>query len=421
MKPGIPHVVSGEDTKADYSALSLPATFGRVFRLKATGVKYIDSPEFHDPHAAKQIDIGPEPLKTCARRESFLEPFLRDISSYPLLTAEQHSALFRKYNYLKYLVSVELEKLPAEVGPYELDRLTKIEELWRNSQSVRDVLLLSNLRLVVFVARKMCSETVTLEELCSLGANDALTRAIESFDYTLRYKFSTYAQVALRRIFGRAYQEENKRQTSAVSLEGCLKASPPDTSMTREAVAAQASRLVDELLTKSADTREQEIIRLYYGFGQCDHPHTLEEIAELLGMTKQRVQQIKAEALERLQRTIVLNRKIGELPDIEIPISLLDRRIAAYHTSPAGLDAFKQYVLAALRSGAQTHLTLTRLVKNSCKNVMSLAIAELLHEGEIEMIASVPGKRKTPAQTEYQLAHALTRQHGFPFRPAKEI
>jgi RNA polymerase sigma factor (sigma-70 family) len=406
----ITHEINIRGAAADYSALSLPTTFASIFKLKAAGVRFVDSPEFHDREAAQRIDTGPELRKDDSKQKDFSHPFLRDLSRYPLLTGEQEVTLFRKYNYLKYLMSSELDKLPAEVSPSEIDRLAKIEELWTNSQSVRDVLLLSNLRLVTSVARQMFRGTIALEELWSLGADTILTGAIEKFDYTRAYRFSSYAVPALRRVFGTTCKRDLARISRVVQIHDSPLSAYSESSTAREKLATQAASLVKELLPKLADKREQEILLLRYGLGHGSEPLTLEEIATLVGLSRQRVQQIEADALQRLQTMLVLHRSIDELPDSGIPVDLLDRRLAAYHTQPRGLDTLKRYVLGALKGGSQTHHELMRLVKGKDRNAMRLAVADLLHQGEIETVLSVEGKRKTAAQTKYQLAERLAQE-----------
>jgi RNA polymerase sigma factor (sigma-70 family) len=139
-------------------------------------------------------------------------------------------------------------------------------------------------------------------ELVSDG-NMSLMRAVEKFDYTKGYKFSTYATWAIVKNFARTIpQQQHRRQrfqpTSPELLELAGKASDP---APEEPRAAAARRTVTRLLA-GLDERERTILVRHYGLEPGGRTHTLQQIGKLLGVTKERVRQIEHRALDKLRQ-----------------------------------------------------------------------------------------------------------------------
>ena len=139
-----------------------------------------------------------------------LTPYLASLYDTPLLTREQEQHLFRKYNYLKYLASQLREELDLE-NPAE-SKLDEIDLLYQQVEETRNKIIQANLRLVVAVAKKRVNEPGELHDLVSDG-NMSLLRAIEKFDYSLGFKFSTYGTWAIIKNFARTVPAEMKLKT----------------------------------------------------------------------------------------------------------------------------------------------------------------------------------------------------------------
>jgi RNA polymerase primary sigma factor len=260
--------------------------------------------------------------------EGSLDQYLRDISVYPLITREEE--------------------------------VTLAQRIRKNDQEALDKLVRSNLRFVVSVAKKYQNQGVSLSDLINEG-NLGLIRAAHKFDETKGIKFISYAvwwirqsilqalaeqsrivrvplnrAGALHRIGKRAstlLQELGRQPTHLEIAEGLditeeevaktMLISQVHLSLDAPMTPGEDNRLLDYLpdttnrtpdeqtfekaLTEAIEEslsglkeRESKILRLYFGLDGED-PMTLEDIGTLLGITRERVRQIKEKALLKLR------------------------------------------------------------------------------------------------------------------------
>jgi len=267
-----------------------------------------------------------------AKRASFdegsLDQYLREISQYPLITREEEVTLAQRI------------KLKDEEA---LDKLVR-----------------SNLRFVVSVAKKYQNQGVSLSDLINEG-NLGLIRAAHKFDETKGIKFISYAVWWIRQAILQALAEQSRivrvplnragtlhrigKRSSALLQElgreptveeiaewmdiseeevaKTLSISQAHLSLDAPLTPGEDNKLLDYLpdttnpgpddeifehaLTESIEEvlatlkeREAKILRLYFGL-EGQEPMTLEEIGSLLGITRERVRQIKEKALARLR------------------------------------------------------------------------------------------------------------------------
>lgn len=262
--------------------------------------------------------------------EDSLTTYLREIARYPLLTREQEA------------------KLAARIRKGDSAALQR--------------LVCSNLRFVVSVAKKYHNERMSLSDLIDEG-NLGLMRAAERFDERRQTRFISYAVWWIRQAILQALADQShiiriplSRATAqhrvgraanalgqslgrtptqeeiSASMEGSERTIADTMQLTRVYVSldaplgsAEDARLLDYLPDdmspapdeEMAETGRQEfvrdaltrlkgreatVLRLYFGF-DGNEPLTLEEIGSRLGVTRERVRQIKERALFRLRKS----------------------------------------------------------------------------------------------------------------------
>ncbi|MGD2067879.1 MAG: sigma-70 family RNA polymerase sigma factor [Gemmatimonadota bacterium] len=261
-------------------------------------------------------------------REGSLDQYLKEISAYPLIDREEEARLARL-----------IHKGDGEA----LDKLVR-----------------SNLRFVVSVAKKYQNQGVPLSDLINEG-NCGLIRAAHKFDETKGIKFISYAVWWIRQAILQCLAEQSRivrvplnragalhrigRRSSALlqelgreptveeiaeeldisqeEVERTLAISQASLSLDAPVTPGEDNRLLDYLpdqfspgpedetyetalketvedALSSLKEREAKILRLYFGLDDQE-PMTLEEIGTLLGITRERVRQIKEKALLRLR------------------------------------------------------------------------------------------------------------------------
>ena len=208
--------------------------------------------------------------------------------------------MFRKYNFLKFRASRLRENL--DVNRAKAAEMDEIQRLYDQAVEVKNWIVQANLRLVVSIAKRHVNANEDFFLLVSDG-NMSLIRAVEKFDYTRGNKFSTYASWAIMKNYARTIPHEYKLKDRFRPTSEEMFVATEDARTDRYLIeSAQKARLqqVGRIL-EALDEREQKIIVSRFGLDYTQEPLTLKEVGAELGVTKERIRQIEARALNKLR------------------------------------------------------------------------------------------------------------------------
>jgi RNA polymerase primary sigma factor/RNA polymerase sigma factor len=286
----------------------------RAARIMELPLDFIPNPTFSRANAERTIlgaaPEGPPPPKK-PRLPSGLPTYLASLYEVPLLTREQEEYLFRKLNFLKYRAG----KLRGTLDPQHAKSsvMDQIERDYEAAVATKNQIVRANLRLVVSIAKRHVGPNDNFFELVSDG-NMSLIRAAEKFDFARGNKFSTYASWAIMKNFARTIPDDLKyRDRFRTSASEMFSATEDDRSdqYAQESAQNQRERQIGKIL-ETLDEREQKIIISRFGLSHGQEPLTLKEVGAEMGVTKERIRQIEARALDKLRRA-------AEVEHIESP------------------------------------------------------------------------------------------------------
>jgi RNA polymerase primary sigma factor len=278
---------------------------------------FIDSPAFYEKDAETRIyDAAPPVAKPDT---TWYHPVMDDLSSsrgravrsaqQVILTGAEEKILFHQFNYARYRVWSLQEEIKRNASRTPTpDQAEEILRWYRTSEVIREQIAETNLALVLAMAKRTRMSEVDFADLVSEG-NMALLRAVDKFDAGRGYKFSTYACRAILKAFSRQGMKLSKyRQRFPTDFDPKLEKSnfleTRRASFERDA----AEEVKQIVLDNRADLTDVERTVIEHRFGleaaEGERPMTLEQVGQIIGVTKERVRQIQNKAMEKIRREL---------------------------------------------------------------------------------------------------------------------
>lgn len=290
-------------------------------RLLREELGFITNTDFQESGAAARIfadQLGLEPAEPVAGMATLRKTRVADLPVHlgrlceaKLLTPEQERGLFQRMNFLRHQASLHRSRLnpekPSKAKTELVQRLISLAE-WH-----RDAIVQANMRLVFSIVKKFVNKSNAFDDLLSDGIV-ALIRAVEKFDYDRGFRFSTYATQVVRR---NAYRTVVLKQKEKSKMVGGLQELGLDISDEERQPAISEHRWHElrsrlSVMLGDLDRREKFIIRARFSLGSHRKVHTLQALADRLGVSKERVRQLEKRALDKL-RMMAGEVKLAEL------------------------------------------------------------------------------------------------------------
>ncbi len=288
--------------------------------LLSTRMDFIDSPSFYETDAEFRIyeDVPQVEQPDVTWYRPLMDDFTPNQSlstkdnNTLRLSAEEERILFRQYNYARYRVASLQERIGTSHPTDE-----EVQALLRwcsKAKQYREQIAETNLALVLAMAKRTRMSEVDFADLVSEG-NMALLRSVDKFDCERGFKFSTYACRAILKAFSRQGVKLSKyRQRFPTDFDPAMEKSNHLETVRRTHEEECADEVKHIVRTNSAELSEVEKTVIAHRFGvdqQPDSPNlTLEQVGQIIGVTKERVRQIQNKALEKIRD--VLEETISE-------------------------------------------------------------------------------------------------------------
>jgi RNA polymerase primary sigma factor len=279
----------------------------RARALLGQKIEYIFSNEFTQDKAEEKIlaeKLNYKGYSLPEIDEKNISEYTRHLKDAPTLNRQSELNLFRRYNFLKYLANVRRAGIkPADISGRQLDT---IENHIKEAQLIKKMIIEANLRFVIAIARKHSRDQTMLMDLISEGIF-SLMRAIEKFDYTKGFRFSTYATWVIAKDFARKIPEQIASTAQMETIRDDIDQNRRIAEAVDSGLIEQARQSLAQVIRDNLDEREQYIILNHFGLTGSRikrEKKTLQQIGEELNLTKERVRQIELVALQKLRQLL---------------------------------------------------------------------------------------------------------------------
>ena len=293
---------SGKKTTRRVSAELIETTR----KLMEGTIEFVDHSTFRRVDASDRIlairpgtiDEPPE-LEKCEPGLAFVSGLVQS----PLLTPEEERYWFTWMNFLKSRAERNRRRLDLRHPKQSL--VNSIQSDLDEALKVRNHIVRGNLRLIVALAKSLGKSVEQMSELISEGMTPMI-RSVELFNIGLGNRFSTYATWAVRNQMLRYLKRirtspEFQLGEDAPSLENLPDRRPKFETV--EAVPSMRAETVSHLMFTLSE-RERAVISARFGLDGNPSGQSLADIAEQVGLSKERVRQIVMNCLAKLRQMI---------------------------------------------------------------------------------------------------------------------
>ncbi len=276
-------------------------------RLK--GLQYVDHPIFKDKEAENLLsyDLFSDPNAFVSKSKPLyynedLASYSSSLKDFHVLKTAAEQKLFLKYNYAKCIAHSLLDHLDTHKD------FVKAEHYLNVARETRDLLIVHNLRLVIAVVKDFRpSRKKSFDDHLSDG-NESVMKAVEKFDVSRGYKFSTYLVYSIKMNHWKYNKTRKKDIPSPLSIadefaEQAIPAKYIDP-LYNIALADHIKAVIDTMNT-CLTAKERGIILGRFGIHGAE-PKTLITIGNELGCTRERVRQIQVKALATLREILTV-------------------------------------------------------------------------------------------------------------------
>ena len=210
------------------------------------------------------------------------------------------------------------ETLPPPLSKQEEQAV--MEEILKGNDSVREKLIVHNLRLVVYIAKKFESSGVGIEDLVSIGTI-GLIKAVNTFCPEKNIKLATYASRCIENEI-LMYLRKNSGNKTEVSIDEPLNVDwdgnelllsdilGTDEDITQKGIEEETDKQLLGIALGRLSERERRIMELRFGIGRGGNEKTQKEVADMLGISQSYISRLEKRIIVRLRRDI--NQMINE-------------------------------------------------------------------------------------------------------------